>query len=338
MSNMELTITILLFLIGIVLIIKGGDYFVDAASWMAEVSGIPKVIIGATVVSLATTMPEMLVSVIAAADGKVDMAVGNAVGSVTANIGLIMAISLVFMPGVINRKDYVPKSVLMFCASLVIVASGRVGNIGFFLSVVLLVLFVLFLIENVRSTQNSMHQNAAALQAAEYAAGNAGAASASLTKPRAERSVVLLNVVKFIVGAAGIVIGANLLVNNGSELARYIGISERIIGVTLVAVGTSLPELVTTITAIAKKQSSLSIGNILGANIIDLTLILPVSMVCAGKPLPIAASSAVLDFPACLLVGCIAVVPMIISSKFKRWQGFALLAVYAAYLVLTCTA
>ncbi len=331
---MELTITILLFLVGIVLIIKGGDYFVDAASWMAEVSGIPKVIVGATVVSLATTLPEMIVSVIAAVDGKVDMAVGNAIGSVTANIGLIMAISLIFMPAVIDRKDYVPKSVLMFCASLVIVASGRAGNIGLFLSGVLVILFALFLIENIRSAQNSVNKNPAALKAAEYTA----AVSAPAPKTGTEKSVVMINIVKFIVGAAGIVVGANLLVNNGSELARYIGISERIIGVTLVAVGTSLPELVTTITAIAKKQSSLSIGNILGANIIDLTLILPVSMICAGKPLPIAASSASLDFPACLLVCSIAVFPMMITSRFKRWQGFALLAVYAVYLVLTCTA
>lgn len=337
MAKMELIITILLFLVGIVLIVKGGDFFVDAATWMAEVSGIPKVIIGATVVSLATTLPEMLVSVIAAMDGKVDMAVGNAVGSVTANIGLIMALSLVFMPGVINRKDYVPKSILMFCASLVIVASGRVGSIDLFLSAVLIILFFLFLFENIRSTKNSMNKteghsanSASALHAAENAA--------AVSKTEAQKSVVLVNLAKFIFGTIGIVVGANLLVNNGSDLARYIGISERIIGVTLVAVGTSLPELVTTVTAIIKKQSSLSIGNILGANIIDLTLILPVSMFCSGKPLPIAASSASLDFPACLLLGCIAVIPMIATSKFKRWQGFAMLAVYAVYLVLTCTA
>ena len=333
--NMELTLTILLFLTGIVLIVKGGDFFVDAATWIARVSGIPQVIIGATIVSLATTLPEMLVSVIAAMDGKVDMAVGNAFGSVTANIGLIMAISLIFMPGAIKRKDYVPKSILMFCSSLVIIASGRIGNIDLFLSVVLLILFILFLGENIRSTQNSMNRKT---PAAFHAAENTAAIPLNSASPDTERSVVVINIIKFIAGAAGIVAGANLLVNNGSELARYIGISERIIGVTLVAVGTSLPELVTTITAIVKKQSSLSIGNILGANIIDLTLILPVSMICAQKPLPIAASSALLDFPACLLVGSIAIFPMIISSKFKRWQGFALLAVYAIYLVLTCTA
>ncbi len=332
---MELTLTILLFLTGIVLIVKGGDFFVDAATWIARVSGIPQVIIGATIVSLATTLPEMLVSVIAAMDGKGDMAVGNAVGSVTANIGLIMAISLIFMPGAIKRKDYVPKSILMFCSSLVIVASGRIGNIDLFLSVVLLILFILFLGENIRSTQNSMNRKT---PAAFHAAENTAAIPLNSASSDTERSVVVINIIKFIAGAAGIVAGANLLVNNGSELARYIGISERIIGVTLVAVGTSLPELVTTITAIVKKQSSLSIGNILGANIIDLTLILPVSMICAQKPLPIAASSALLDFPACLLVGSIAIFPMIISSKFKRWQGFALLAVYAIYLVLTCTA
>ena len=239
------------------------------------------------------------------------------------------------MPGAIKRKDYVPKSILMFCSSLVIVASGRIGNIDLFLSVVLLILFILFLGENIRSTQNSMNRKT---PAAFHAAENTAAIPLNSASPDTERSVVVINIIKFIAGAAGIVAGANLLVNNGSELARYIGISERIIGVTLVAVGTSLPELVTTITAIVKKQSSLSIGNILGANIIDLTLILPVSMICAQKPLPIAASSALLDFPACLLVGSIAIFPMIISSKFKRWQGFALLAVYAIYLVLTCTA
>lgn len=146
---------------------------------------------------------------------------------------------------------------------------------------------------------------------------------------------VITNLIKFAVGAVGIVWGADLLVDNGSALAAMIGIPERVIGVTIIAVGTSLPELITTITAIIKKQSSLSVGNILGANIIDLTLILPVSAFVSGKALPIAETSTRLDLPACLVVGCIAIIPAMISEKFQKWQGLLLLAVYAVYLFLT---
>lgn len=103
---MELAITIALFVLGLLFVIKGGDYFVDAASWIAEKTGVPKLIVGATIVSVATTLPEMLVSCMAAAQGKVDLSIGNAVGSVTANIGLIMALAIIFMPGAINRKTY----------------------------------------------------------------------------------------------------------------------------------------------------------------------------------------------------------------------------------------
>ena len=113
---MELAVMLAVFLAGIILIVKGGDFFVDAASWIAEISGIPKLVVGATIVSLATTLPELLVSMLAAVQGKVDMAVGNAVGSVTANLGLIMAISVVCMPGVIRRGDYLLKALLMLSA------------------------------------------------------------------------------------------------------------------------------------------------------------------------------------------------------------------------------
>ena len=132
-------------------------------------------------------------------------------------------------------------------------------------------------------------------------------------------------------------IGANLLVDNGSELARMVGISERIIGVTLVAVGTSLPELITTLTAIAKKQASLSVGNIIGANIIDLTLILPLCSFLSGKNLPITPAFARFDLPACLLVGAVALVPTLFTKKFARWQGVLLLVIYGVYMFLTCT-
>ncbi len=336
---MDLVVTLLLFALGIVLVVKGGDYFVDAASWMAKVSGIPKLIIGATVVSVATTLPEMLVSVMAALQGKVDMAIGNAVGSVTANIGLIMALALIFMPGVIRRRDYLIKSILMLLASGLVVACGFNGEINRTASLVLLVIFFFFLWENISSAKKTMAAGRSTGEGGNAVVARGNAPEAQLQEEMdalRSRRAVAINIGKFILGAAGIVVGANLLVDNGSELARLIGISERIIGVTLVAVGTSLPELITTITAIAKKQSALSVGNILGANIMDLTLIMPLSALISGKSLPVPSASAMIDLPACLLVGLIAVVPSMISSKFRRWQGVLLLAVYVVYLVITC--
>ena len=321
---MNLPVILFLFLLGIIFIVKGGDLFVDAASWIAAVSGIPKLIIGATVVSLATTMPEMLVSMMAALQGKVDMSIGNAVGSVTANIGLIMAISLFFMPGAINRIDYLPKAALMIGSALIIVIAGFQGHISVSLSLILLVIFVLFIFENISSARRTM--TAESLD------------SGSPNRNRPSKKEVTANLVKFILGAVGIVVGADLLVDNGSELARIAGISERIIGVTIVAIGTSLPELVTTITAVVKKQSSLSVGNILGANILDLTMILPLSALISAQTLPVSAASARIDLPACLLVGAIAVVPAMVTARFRRWQGIALLAVYGGYVLLTCSA
>lgn len=319
---MEKVLIIFLFAVGVILVVKGGDYFVDAASWIAEVSGIPKLIIGATIVSVATTLPEMLVSVMAAMQGKVDMSIGNAVGSVTANIGLIMAIALLFMPGIIKRKEYLLKSVLMILATVIIVACGFKGEVNITFSLILLVIFVVFIGENVSSAKKMMSTKQ----------------DTSEEKASTDRRTVITNIVKFVIGAAGIVVGAQLLVDNGSELARMVGVSERIIGVTLVAVGTSLPELITTITAIAKKQSALSVGNILGANIMDLTLIMPLCAVISGKSLPVTSELAKIDLPACLLVGVIAIIPAMISSKFSRWQGVVLLMVYVAYVVVTCVA
>ncbi len=319
---MEYAMLGMIFLAGIILIVKGGDWFVDAASWIAEVSGIPKLIVGATIVSLATTLPELLVSVMAATQGKVDMAVGNAVGSVTANLGLIMAVSIICMPVRIYRGDYLLKSVLMLSAAGVLVWGCGRGGVGLSLSLPLLAIFAVFTYENIRGANRAMH-----------CGGDLGPLR---TRPR--RRAVFFQCVKFSLGAAAVVLGADLLVDSASALARLAGVSERIIGVTIVAIGTSLPELVTTVTAIVKKQSALSVGNILGANILDLTMILPLSALISAQTLPVSAASARIDLPACLLVGAIAVIPAMVTARFRRWQGIALLAVYGGYVLLTCSA
>ena len=326
---MELFLTILLFVVGLFMIIKGGDFFVDAASWFAEISGIPKLIVGATVVSFATTLPELLVSTIAAVQGrnlgdpgKVDMAIGNAVGSVTANLGLIMALALIFMPAVIRRKDYILKSILMLGAAGIIAIASAQGTLGWIPSILLILIFVIAMAENVHAAVVTMR--------AESECGEV------IARPAIERKTLIINIVKFVVGVVGIVWGADLLVDKGSALAAQIGIPEGIIGATIIAVGTSLPELVTTLTAIAKKQSDLSVGNIIGANIIDLTMILPINMIAYGTNLPFSARAARLDLPTCLLVGAIATIPALIAGKFRRWQGVALLIVYFAYIIISC--
>ena len=327
---MEIFIAVLLLAVGIALIVKGGDFFVDAASWFAEVSGIPKLIVGATVVSFATTLPELLVSAFAAVEaratgdlGLVDMAIGNAVGSVTANLGLIFAIALIAMPTVIRRKDYLLKMLLMLGAGTVVVASALIfEGVGLLSSIVLLAIFAVAMFDNIREAVITVK----AEKAANAASGD---------KEPVNGKLITVNVLKFLLGAAGIVFGADLLVDNASALASLCGVSDRVISVTIVAIGTSLPELVTTLTAIVKKQASLSAGNIIGANIIDLTLILPVCAVISGGTLPVVGTVGVLDMPACLLIGAVACIPTIITKKFARWQGVLLLGLYAAYMVLT---
>lgn len=310
-------ITVLLLILGLVLIVKGGDVFVDAAVWMAEVTHIPKFIVGATVVSFATTLPELMVSAIATAQGKNDMAIGNAVGSVTANIGLIMAIALICIPMAIKRRDYIIKCFLMLAAAALIVLFGRSGEFALLPCIIMLAVFLAAMADNIVSAKKSV--------AAE-------AAGESVTQTG---KTVAVNIIKFAVGAAAIVWGADLLVDNGSELAILCGVPERVVSVTVIAIGTSLPELVTTVTAIIKKQGSLSVGNIIGANIIDLTLIIPVCAFIGGGSLAVSRQVSAYDLPAALVTGAVAVVPTLISEKFRRWQGAVLLIIYAAYVCLT---
>ena len=249
------------------------------------------------------------------------MAIGNAVGSVTANIGLIMAISILAIPSIIKRKDYVVKICLMLGAAIVIVSFGLSGQVGIVASVILAALFCANIWENLHAAKRG---------AAEQ--------KETIERPPHDGKTITINILKFLFGTAGIVIGAKLLVSSGSSLASTAGISDRIISVTLIAIGTSLPELVTTITAIAKKQSDLSVGNIIGANIIDLTLILPICAFLSGRALPVSAQIATYDFPAVLIVGVVACIPPLFTKKFQRWQGVALLVLYVVYLTLTTLA
>ena len=320
---MELVLSFVLFAIGIALVVKGGDVFVDAASWIAKAFGIPTFIIGATIVSIATTMPEMIVSMIAAGQGKVDMAIGNAVGSVTANTGLILATAMIFMTIVIERKEYaIQCSLLVLAAALLPISSislskftsSEEGALPIWASIVLFVIFFAFMAVNVKKAK-----------------AETGTAA---EKVAIEKKDLIINILKFVLGAAAIVLGSQLMVNSGSDIATFFGVPERVIALTLVAIGTSLPEFVTTITAIVKKETSLSIGNIVGANLIDLALILPLCSIVSGKELPIPASSRLVDMPVCLGIIALALIPLFIRKKASKIQGILMAVAYCVYIMM----
>lgn len=303
-----------LFVIGLILVIKGGDWFVDSASWFAEAFGIPKFVVGATVVSFATTLPELLVSVRAAMNGSAQLAIGNAIGSVTANTTLIMGVSLVAMAGVISRKTIAIRGGLLLGAIIALTLLSLSGSLPVGSAFILWAIFLAFMVINLLDGKKS--------------------ASSDEEKMSYKKSEIPGKILWFILGTAAIVLGAEFLVSSGKTIAAGIGISETIIGFTVIALGTSLPELVTTLTAIRKKENSLSVGNIIGANIIDTTLILPLCSVINGTALPVDRINLVFDFPVCIAVCAIAIIPTIVQGKFKKWQGYALLGCYALYMLL----
>ena len=286
------------FFIGLILICKGGDWFVDAASKISETLGIPKYVVGATIVSFATTMPEIIVSAAAALKGHSAMAIGNAVGSVSANTGIILAISLFFLPAAIKRQDYIIKTILY------------VGT---------LVLLLIMNIKNAFQERNRGFQR-----------------KNQKNDSKTQNKECWKMFVWFFIGAVAIVAGSEILVKSACEIAEKLHISEEIISVTIVAMGTSLPEFVTTVTAIIKKESSLSVGNIVGANMIDSAFILPVCTLLGGKSLPVSTQMALIDMPVCILVSVMALFPMLYRNKIARIDGVFTLLIYSSYLIYIC--
>ena len=307
-----LAVAAVIFIVGLTLTIKGGDWFVDSASWFAEATGIPKFVVGATVVSFATTLPELLVSVRAAMNGSAQLAIGNAIGSVTANTTLIMGVSLVAMAGVISRKEFSLKGCLLLAAIVGLTVLSLNNYLPVWSAAILWAIFAVFMISSLIDGKKS----ASAEKSDNY-----------------EKKEIPSKILFFVLGTASIIFGAEFLVSSGKTIAAGFGVSEAIIGFTVIALGTSLPELVTTLTAIRKKENSLSVGNIIGANIIDATLILPLCAVINGEALPVEKINLIFDFPICIAACAVAIVPTIIQGRFRKWQGYALLGIYAFYMI-----
>ena len=305
------------FFIGLILICKGGDWFVDAASKISETLGIPKYVVGATIVSFATTMPEIIVSAAAALKGHSAMAIGNAVGSVSANTGIILAISLFFLPAAIKRQDYIIKTILYIGTLVLLLISFKDRVFDWSDCILLLLAGILFLIMNIK---NAFQERNRGFQ----------------RKNQKNDSKIQNKECWKMLGAVAIVAGSEILVKSACEIAEKLHISEEIISVTIVAMGTSLPEFVTTVTAIIKKESSLSVGNIVGANMIDSAFILPVCTLLGGKSLPVSTQMALIDMPVCILVSVVALFPMLYRNKIARIDGVFTLLIYSSYLIYIC--
>ena len=304
----------MLFFLGLLLIVRGGDRFVDAAAGIAETSGVPPFVIGATIVSVATTLPEILVSVMAASSGQPEMAAGNAIGSVTANTAMILALSALLMPSEFERSRLMPKALLFIGAIVLLWLTCLKGSLTPFGSIALVLLFVVFIVENLHSAKRE-------LQTGE--------------RNRGEKGSVKGEALWLLLGAGAILAGSRLLVDNGTAIARdVLHVDERVISLTMVAIGTSLPELVTAVSAVVKRKGSLAVGNIIGANIIDMLLILPLCSLANGGSLPIGSSTIWLDLPVSLAAAVIMLVPALIRGRFSRVQGAAALALYMAYLMI----
>ena len=323
--------TIVLFLVGLGLICVAGDKFVDAAVAIAKRLKIPQIVVGATIVSLGTTLPEILVSTTAAVGSaqSPEIAVGNALGSIICNTALVAGIGQLIRPAKDVKKSSVSWRMLFFVGTIVLlfvsvlispreqfidvdgVQQTAVGMIGRWVGIIMLLAFCVYAFLSIKLKDSD---------------GEADFDENEKVMPLWAALLMLA------ISAAALFLGANLLVENGKLLAERIGVDERVIAVTFIALGTSLPELVTTISSSIKGQGDVGLGNIIGANLFNMLLVLGLPATITGN-LAVTRTALYLDLPLALLVMVGLIVPMLVRKKGSRMQGAILVLTYVAYCV-----
>ncbi len=320
-------VPILLFVLGLILLIKGGDWFVDGSVDLAHRLHVPELIIGATVVSIGTTLPEVLVSATGAIEGHGGIAYGNAIGSVICNTALISALTFAIRPCKVDGTSFRVPVIFFFAAAALYAGTAYIsGEFTRWIGIVLLVIFGAYIFYTIYNGKKK-----------GLIGGDAGQEEETEEKERP----LWLSIVMLVIGAACIAVGARLLVDNGTKIAEAVGVPESVIALTFVALGTSLPELVTAITALMKGHSALSLGNIVGANLFNLVLvsgmataIRPFSIYELGsKTISNIPVSLIVDIPVMLFVMAFMTLPALKRGKLTRAQGIVLLCVYAAFCV-----
>ena len=315
--------SLILFALGVVLLIKGGDWFVDSAVGVAKRFRVPEIIIGATVVSIGTTLPEVMVSATAAVNGNGAIAYGNAIGSIICNTALIAALTIAIRPAPVDRKAVVTPVIFFFIsAAIYVVAAYFFGRFDRWLGIVMLVVFAIYM----SMTIYKGFKNPAQVHEEE----SEDAKNGSLVK----------DLIVLVLSAGLIAVGADMLEGSSVSLATMAGIPTEVIGVTVVALCTSLPELVTAVTALLKGHGALSLGNIIGANIFNLVLVSGAAVTISPFTIPEGSklfgfnTSQLIEIPLMVAVMALMTLPAIFKGKLRRWQGITLLGLYAAFVVL----
>lgn len=314
--------SLLLFALGVLLLIKGGDWFVDSAVGIAKKFKVPEILIGATVVSIGTTLPEVMISVTAAVNNNGAIAYSNAIGSIICNTALIAALTIAIRPAPVERKTLITPVAFFFAsAAIYMVAAYIFGRFDRWLGIVMLLVFGVYMATTIyKGFKNPLQHDGEEDVTAEGS--------------------LLKNLLVLIVSAALIAVGADMLEGSSVSLATMAGIPTEVVGVTVVALCTSLPELVTAVTALFKGHGALSLGNIIGANIFDLVLVSGAAVTISPFAIPEGSTflgyntSRLIEIP--LMVGVMALMtlPALFKGKLRHWQGVTLLGIYAAFLIL----
>lgn len=311
---------LILFVLGAVFLIKGGDRFVDSSMGIARHFRVPEIIIGATVVSIGTTLPEVMVSVTAAVNHNGAIAYSNAIGSIICNTALIAALTIAVMPMSVDRKSIgVPVVFFFLAATIYTFAAYIFGRFDRWLGIIMLLLTIAYAALTVRK----------------------GFKNPELTTEKADVSGPLAkDLLLLVVSAALIAVGADMLEGSSVSLATMAGIPAEVVGVTVVALCTSLPELVTAVTALSKGHGALSLGNIIGANIFNLALVSGAAATISPFAVPEGSklfgynTSQLIEIPLMIAVMAIMTLPALQKGRLRRWQGISLLAVYGAFLTV----
>lgn len=308
---MEILLQVLILALGFVCLIKGSDWFVDGSSSIAAKFGIPQLIIGLTIVAMGTSSPEAAVSITAALEGNADITVGNIYGSNILNIFIILGLSAAIVPIAISPSTIRYETPFLIGISILMVLLGLDGSLNLIdglIFIAFLILYIVYLIKMAKKGDSDKKEE----------------------ETQKEISIPK-SIVFAVIGLALIILGSNLTVDAATKIAQSIGISERFIGLTVVALGTSLPELFTSVSAARKGNADIAIGNVVGSNLFNILFVIGLSAVITPVPF---ASNFIFDAVVSIIAAILLFIFCINDKYLRRWEGIVLLACYAVYFIL----